>query len=132
MNNLIEIGNGLHGILVPIEAENSTIEKLYIFSDANKQFGIIFNENTKLGVIPIESSDYEILGTASLTKITFDCEPYVEKYYFDRYRNYEVDVRMQFEKVIKYSDKQSFYSLLKSKGLSPNDNFKVLILKTNK
>ncbi len=136
-NKLIDLGNGLFGISVPIELYNI---KLY-FLEPYFRIISLFEENEKykstwstsfmfvdFGGRKKYPKELEILGTASLIEIDFDCEPYVENLGEDKnnkvwYKDYCTGWADAENK------QQSFYSFLFSKSLSPTTETKILILK---
>jgi len=120
--NLVNLDNNIFGIAVPNDSSN--------FHIAGERLILNCKSGKYVGWFELQDRNLEILGTASLTEITFDCEPYVEKHIENEritYKDFMSDIGFY---PYGYS-KTSFYSLLESKGLMPTEETKILILKQN-
>lgn len=123
--NLVNLDNNTYGIAVSIEAKAFDIVKgdLFYLAYLKSYAGFGFVTHMK----NLNSDNFEILGTASLSEITFDCEEVITKDAEDLgYPYYE---NREGKNAICFCVKQSFLSLLKSKGLMPTEETKILILK---
>lgn len=123
MQQLTQITDTLFGMAIPVHSKG--------FAITNNVKGDHFLRyiDDVINLVDIEG-EHKVIGTVSTTQIDFDCELYVEK--MD-----EIDRGAFIEKIYKdyvgdmvyyYSKNKSFRSLLSSKGITPTNETKVLIL----
>lgn len=104
MSNLTQITDKLFALSIPINADR------FYFSNTVTKF-ICFNVGLKSKSIPLNVSTldkYEILGTVDLESISFDCSEYTNA----------TGLMAEYW----------FRNLLKSKGIEPTSESKVLII----
>ena len=117
MSNLTQITDKLFALSVPINSEK------FHFVNSDTKYICFFGsetDNIKLNVSTLDK--YEILGTVDLESISFDCHPYCESDPIN-IRKYKL-----YPQGATNFNKESFRSLLKSKGIEPTSESKVLIL----
>lgn len=135
MSNLTKITDELVAVVVPAdsrkfrinEIQNEVGRTLYqMYYEYN-----ITNISKEIKGVILDFSNVKILGTVSETEIDFDVKPFVdiideidrEEFMQIIYRDYVGDM------VYYYSKNKSFHSLLKSKGITPTPETKIVILK---
>lgn len=104
MSNLTKITDDLLAVEVPTNSENLDYDNAIIYFDLPTG---ILEKSIELGVSRLDK--YEILGTVSETEIDFDCEPYTNA----------TGLMAEYW----------FRNTLKSKGITPTPETKIVILK---
>jgi hypothetical protein len=118
MSNLTQITDKIFCIELQSHAKSISISK----NSINQHF--LSYADDIIHVIDLDSL-YQILGTVDLESISFDCEGYVKSFNSDLGKVYD-----------SYTNKDKFWacpklyfrSLLKSKGIEPTSESKILII----